>query len=82
MTVTDLLTVTLSGGEVEELDYLGGDVVDILNCTGGDLIVSFDPELSGGYITLPSSSCFNGLRLSGKLYLKSDSGGDVSIKRN
>ena len=78
---TRLLSVSLTGGATEEIKYLGGDVLDIMNGASGDLKVGFDAEFESGYITISEGGFYNGLKVIGSIFAESEGGGTVSIVR-
>lgn len=82
-----ILTITAVSGDEYTVKYESGFKADIKNATDGDIYISSkndftDTDNVGNYVVLSSGECYNGLVDSfGKLYIKSDGGGRITIVR-
>lgn len=80
------LTIAGVAGEVYKITYTKCFEVDIINSSEGDLYVGDSEGFTteddvSDYAVIKSGSYYNGLRVSGALYLKTNGAGEITVIR-
>lgn len=80
------LTIAGVAGEVYRITYTKCFEVDIINSSDGDLYVGSSENFTtedgvSNYAVIKSGGYYNGLRVSGSLYLKSNGTGEITVIR-
>jgi hypothetical protein len=81
---SETVSIAVSAGEIYALKYADNYVLDIMNDTGGDLIVAVKNSFTGSdYLTVPAGAAYNNYRYmrigENTIYIKTNAAGNICI---
>jgi hypothetical protein len=81
---SETVSIAASAGEIYALKYADNYTLDIMNNTGGDLLVAVKNGFTdGNYLTVPAGAAYNNYRYmrvgENAVYIKASAAGNICI---